>query len=50
MKKELGKYKEKMEQFSKAPAGEPIKANVVKDEFESPFQRRLKLLTEKRSV
>jgi hypothetical protein len=51
MKKELGKYKEKMEKFSKEPASNPIKANEAKDEFESPFQKRLRILTEnKKSV
>ena len=50
MKKELGKYKEKMEKFSKEPAGEPIKSNKI-EEYESAFQKRLKMLTEsKKSV
>jgi hypothetical protein len=48
MKKQLKDYKQKMEQFSKSPAGEPIKVNSVKEDFESPFQRKLKLLTELR--
>jgi hypothetical protein len=50
MKKELGKYKEKMEKFSKEPAAEPIKSERI-GEYESAFQKRLKILTEnKKSV
>lgn len=47
MKKDMKKYKEKLEKFSKEPAADPIKSNVL-DEYESPFQRRMKLLTEKK--
>lgn len=46
MKKKMKDYEEKMEKFSKSPAGEPIKSQSIKEDFESPFQKRLKILTD----